>query len=335
MENLKKMKNNRFWQNKTVLVTGHEGFLGSWLSKILIEKEARVVGLDKIRSRPYSILNDLRKNVTCIQGDIVNLELVRRVIDKYEPKVIFHLAAEAIVVHANKDPIKTFKSNIEGTWNVIDASRNKKFIEAIIVASSDKAYGSHKKLPYTEDAPLAGSHPYDVSKSCADRLAYAYFNTYCLPVAVTRCGNIYGPGDFHFSRIVPDTMRCALSGKTLYIRSDGKFIRDYIFVEDVVSGYLMLAENMRKLKLGGEAFNFSDENPITVMKLVDKIYKAANKKSNYKILSKAKYEIKHQYLTSRKARKILGWKPAYSLESGLKKTIEWYSLLRIVDAVGT
>ena len=321
-------KSNRFWEGKTILVTGYEGFLGSWLSKAIIEKGSRVIGLDKVKNRPYSILGDLRKDIICVQGDIVNIGLVRKIIDRYKPEIIFHLAAEAIVVHANNDPIKTFKTNIEGTWNILEASRGKKFIKAIIVASSDKAYGSHKKLPYTEDAPLAGNYPYDLSKSCADQISRAYFHTHGLPVAVTRCGNIYGPGDYHFSRIVPGAVRCAFSGKFLYLRSDGKFTRDYIFIEDVVNGCIMLAENMQKLKLGGEAFNFSNEDPVTVIELVNKIFKIADKKLNFKILNKAKYEIKHQYLASRKARKVLGWEPAHNLESGLKKTIEQYSLSR-------
>ena len=197
-------------------------------------------------------------------------------------------------------------------------------VKAIIIASSDKAYGSHTKLPYKENTPLSGEHPYDVSKSCADLIACTYCHTYDLPVVVTRCGNIFGPGDFNFSRLVPDTIRSAIQNKTLIIRSDGKFTRDYIYVSDIVSGYILLAEKMQKLKVFGEAFNFSDENPISVLELVKKIYHLANKKPNYKILGKAKYEIKHQYLSSKKAKRIFGWKPRYTLEEGLKKTITWY-----------
>lgn len=315
---------NKYWSNKKVLVTGFEGFLGSNLTKTLLGYEADIVGIDKIKNRPNSVLEGLRNKIICIKGDMSNLRLVKSLIDKYRPQIIFHLAAEAIVGEANKNPIKTFKSNIEGTWNVLEASRDKSFIEGMVVASSDKAYGSHEKLPYKEDAALKGSHPYDVSKSCADLICFTYWNTYKVPVCITRCGNIYGPGDFNFSRIVPDAIRCAIKNKTLSIRSDGKFTRDYIYVEDIVKGYMLLAERLKRFKLEGKAFNFSNENPVTVIDLVKKIYKLIDKKADYKILNKAKYEIRRQYLDANKARKILKWIPTFSLETGLKKTISWF-----------
>lgn len=315
---------NKYWKNKSVLITGHEGFLGSWLCKGLIERGARVVGIDKVNKRPVSVLNNIRNNFTPIKGNIANLKLIETVINKYKPQVIFHLAAEAIVEECYKDPVRTFKSNIQGTWNILETARDKKFIESIVIASSDKAYGSHKRLPYHEDIALKGDHPYDVSKSCADLICYTYFNTYNVPVCVTRCGNIFGPGDFHFSRIVPDTIRCALSNKPILIRSDGNFTRDYIYVEDIVNGYILLAQNIKELRLSGEAFNFSCDKPIPVIELVKKIYKLANSSPNYRILNKAKYEIRHQYLSSKKARRILRWKSEVTLDEGLKKTIKWY-----------
>ncbi|MDO8603535.1 MAG: GDP-mannose 4,6-dehydratase [Candidatus Omnitrophota bacterium] len=316
---------NKYWKNKKVLVTGFEGFLGSNLTKTLLDCGADIIGIDKVKNRPDSLLTGLRSRIVCVKGDISNLGLVKSLIDKYKPQVIFHLAAEAIVGEANKKPVITFKSNIEGTWNILEASRDKKFIEAIVAASSDKAYGSHKVLPYKEDASLKGNHPYDVSKSCADLICYTYWNTYKVPVCVTRCGNIFGPGDTNFSRLIPDAMRCALSDKQFIIRSDGKFTRDYVYVEDIVNGYITLAEKMKKLKLCGEAFNFSDENPITVIEMVKKIYDLIGGKPDYKILNQARYEIKHQYLCSAKARRVLGWAPGYTLEEGLKKAIDWYS----------
>jgi len=315
---------NKYWKNKKVLVTGHEGFLGSNLTKTLFDYGADIIGIDKVKNKQGAVLGGLRGRMTCIKGDISDLKLIKRIINKYSPRIIFHIAAEAIVGECNKDPIKAFKSNIEGTYNILEASRDKKFIEAIVVASSDKAYGSHKILPYKENAALKGVHPYDASKSCADLICYTYWNTYKVPVCVTRCGNIYGPGDFNFSRVAPDAIRCALKGKRFTIRSDGKFTRDYVYVEDIVSGYIALAEKMKKLKLYGEAFNFSDENPLMVTEMVKKIYNLTGKKPDYKILNQAKYEIKHQYLCSAKARKILDWKPVYTLDEGLTKTIEWY-----------
>jgi CDP-glucose 4,6-dehydratase len=315
---------NKYWRNKRVLITGHEGFLGSNLAKALLGYGAAIIGIDKAEDRPDSVLTGLRSRMKCVKGDISNLALVKELINRYKPRVIFHLAAEAIVGECNKNPIRTFESNIKGTWNVLEASRDKKFIKAIVAASSDKAYGSHKVLPYGEDAPLKGSHPYDVSKSCADLICYTYWNTYKVPVCVTRCGNIFGPGDFNYSRLVPDAIRCALKTREFVIRSDGKFTRDYVYVKDIVNGYIMLAERVERLKLEGHAFNFSDENPMTVIDIVKKIYSLTGKKPDYKILNQARYEIRHQYLCSAKARRILGWRPDYTLEEGLEKAIEWY-----------
>ncbi|OHB58197.1 MAG: sugar dehydratase [Planctomycetes bacterium RBG_13_44_8b] len=317
--------NKKFWENKKVLITGFEGFLGSNLTKALLSSDADIVGLDIKVNRKSTILTLAEyEKIKIIKGNVANYNLMKKIISDFEIEVVFHLAAEAIVVRSHQNPLRTFSSNIQGTWSVLEACRNNKTVKSIVVASSDKAYGSHRKLPYEETSPLMGNHPYDVSKSCADLIAYAYFHSYGLPVVVTRCGNIYGPGDFNFSRIVPDAIRCTVLDKILYIRSDGKFTRDYAYVDDIVNGYTLLAEKMRKENLAGEAFNLSDENPITVIELVGTIYRIANKEPNYKILNKAKYEIKNQYLCSRKARKILGWKPKYSLEEGLRNAIEWY-----------
>ncbi|MBU0633912.1 MAG: GDP-mannose 4,6-dehydratase [Candidatus Omnitrophica bacterium] len=318
--------NRKFWKDKRVLITGHEGFLGSWMVKTLNGSGAIITGVDIVKNRRGSILSFCeREKIKGVKGDIADFKSMKKIIDKHKPQIIFHLAAEAIVARANKSPLRTFKSNIQGTWNILEIARSNKSIQAIVMASSDKAYGSHKILPYTEEAALKGKHPYDVSKSCADLIGCTYAYTYGVPVATTRCGNIYGPGDYNFSRIVPDAIRCVLKGEKLLIRSDGKFTRDYVYVEDIVNGYILLAEKLKKLNLSGEAFNFSDEHPISVLELVGKIYKQANKIPSYQIQSRAKYEIKHQYLSSRKARKVLGWKPKYSLTMGLKNALDWYS----------
>jgi len=318
------MKNN-FWKGKKVLITGHEGFLGSWLAKVLIAREAKVIGIDKVSKRPESILKGLRKGMDCIKGDVCDLKLIGQVVDEYKPQIIFHLAAEAIVGRAKEDPVAAFNSNIQGTWNVLEACRGKEFVRGLVVASSDKAYGSQENLPYTEDMPLQGVNPYDVSKSCADLLAFSYQHTYKVPVCVTRCGNIYGPGDLNFSRLIPDAARSILKGEQFIIRSDGRFTRDYIYVEDIVDGYMLLAEKMEDLGLYGEAFNFSNEKPITVLSLSEELAQVSGRKAiKPKILNKAEYEIKHQYLSSKKVKSILGWKPNYTLKEGLKKTIGWY-----------
>lgn len=320
--------NKGFWKNKRVLVTGYEGFLGSNLVAKLVSCGAAVIGLDINTHRKETILTcDILRKIKIIKGSVENYPLLLKILKQDKIEYVFHLAATSIVGQAHEQPVRAFSTNIKGTWNVLEACRNTQGIKAIIIASSDKAYGIHNKLPYRENASLNGCHPYDASKSCADLLAYAYYRTYNLPVCITRCGNIYGPGDFNFSRIFPDTLRCALSGRTLYIRSNGKFTRDYVYVDDIVNGYVVLAEKLNKLKLFGEAFNFSDESPISVIKLVKKIYKAIGVKENYKILNQAKYEIPHQYLASAKARKILKWKPKVCLEHGLDMTIAWHKKL--------
>lgn len=319
--------NKKFWKNKKVLITGFEGFLGSNLTKAIVPSGAKIFGLDiKVGRRDTLLTTADYKKITVIKGSVANYKLLKDVIIKNKINVVFHLAAEAIVGKCKLNPLDTFSTNIKGTWMVLEACRNSNAVKSIIIASSDKAYGTHKKLPYKEDTSLIGNHPYDMSKSCADLIAYTYFHTYNLPVAITRCGNIYGPGDFNFSRIVPDAIRCAFTGKTLSIRSDGKFIRDYVYVDDIVTGYIVLAEKLQKLGLGGESFNFSGENPITVIKLLNEIKKFnfCGNKLNYKIMNTAKYEIKKQYLSAVKAKRVLGWKPKYSLSEGLKKTMGYH-----------
>ncbi|MHB9156121.1 MAG: GDP-mannose 4,6-dehydratase, partial [Endomicrobiales bacterium] len=296
------------------------------LTREMIAAGARVTGLDIKIERKDTLLtaNDCRK-IRCIEGSVADYELVKQILLTHKPEVVFHLAAEAIVGKCNIDPVCAFKSNIEGTWNILEAVRKyPQSVKAIVVASSDKAYGSHKKLPYKEDAALKGDHPYDVSKSCADLIVYSYCHTYGVPAAVTRCGNIFGPGDFNMSRIVPDAIRCAIRNDTLKIRSDGMFTRDYVYVKDIVNGYIMLAEQLEKKQLTGEAFNFSDENPVTVLRLMKELRDILKNKPAFTILNEARYEIKHQYLASRKARKVLRWKPKYTLREGLMHTVKWY-----------
>jgi CDP-glucose 4,6-dehydratase len=324
---IKLIMNNSFWKDKRVLVTGFEGFLGSNLTKELLKTKAKVIGLDIKTFRKETIIDSQDyKKLIVYKGSVANYKLLSNILRKHSINVIFHLAAEAIVSRSLDNPRRAFKSNITGTWEILEVARQQGNIQAIVVASSDKAYGSHKKLPYCEDAPLIANHPYDVSKSCADLIACTYAHTYNLPVAITRCGNIYGPGDFNFSRIIPDAMRCLFQGKTLQVRSDGRFVRDYVYVDDIVDGYLRIAELLRVKKLSGESFNLSNEHPLTVIELLRKVndlYLCGNR-LNYKILATAKYEIKQQYLSSVKAMRVLGWKSVHNLSSGLKKTAEWY-----------
>ncbi|AQS43139.1 GDP-mannose 4,6-dehydratase [Bacillus velezensis] len=314
-----------FWKNKNVFVTGCTGLLGSSLVKELIDQGANVTGLvrDTVpKSNLYQ--GEQVKQMNIVHGALEDLDVIERALGEYEIDTVFHLAAQAIVGVANRNPISTFEANILGTWNILEACRRHPLIKRVIVASSDKAYGDQPTLPYDENMPLQGKHPYDVSKSCADLLSHTYFNTYGLPVCITRCGNLYGGGDLNFNRIIPQTIQLVLNGEAPEIRSDGTFIRDYFYIEDAVEAYLLLAEKMEELNLAGEAFNFSNEIQLTVLELVEKILKAMDSDLKPKVLNQGSHEIKHQYLSAEKARKLLNWTPAHTIDEGLEKTIEWY-----------
>lgn len=317
---------NNFWKDKNVFITGCTGFLGSWLTKALVERGANVVGL--IRDLvPRSNLNwsGFKDRINVVRGELENYFTLERILNEYEINTVFHLGAQTIVSIANRGPLSTFQANIKGTWNLLEACRRISTVRRIVIASSDKAYGEHKKLPYDEKTPLQGSHPYDVSKSCADLISQAYYKTYHLPVCITRCGNFYGGGDLNFNRIVPGTIKSIIYNTPPIIRSDGSYIRDYFYVLDAVEAYLFLAEKMDSMKIYGEAFNFSNEIQVTVLELVHRILKLMGRKDlKPKILNQVKGEIRHQYPSAEKARKLLGWKPEYTLEEGLKGTIEWY-----------
>lgn len=317
---------NEFWQDRSVLVTGCTGLLGSWMTEELVSRGAKVVGLIRDwvpQSRLYRA--GLVDKISTVYGSIIDIDTLERTISEYEVDTVFHLAAQTIVGVANREPLGTFETNIKGTWNLLEACRRVGKVSRIIVASSDKAYGDQELLPYNESTPLQGEHPYDVSKSCADLICRTYAVTYNLPVVVTRCGNFYGGGDLNFNRIVPDTIRSALRDKPVIIRSDGSYIRDYFYVKDGVLAYLHLAEMMNDPQLWGEAFNFSNELQISVLEMVEKVLKLMNKSYLQPlILNQANNEIRHQYLSATKAKKLLNWKSHYDLEIGLQETIEWY-----------
>jgi len=318
------MKN--FWKDRNVFVTGCTGLLGSHLTQMLVEKRANVVGLVRdLVPKSNLVQTGIYDNINIVRGSVENFYTVERTLNEYEIDTVFHLAAQTIVGIANRNPLSTFESNIKGTWCVLEASRRVPTASKIVIASSDKAYGEQDKLPYDENAPLVGSHPYDVTKSCADLLSLMYYNTYKLPVCVTRCGNFYGPGDLNFNRIVPGAIRSVLNNESPVIRSDGTYIRDYFYVKDGALAYIHLAEKMDDKKIHGEAFNFSNEIQVSVLELTNKILKLMKREDlKPRILNEAKNEIKHQYLSAEKSRKMLGWKPKYNLDSGLKETIEWY-----------
>jgi len=318
--------NGEFWLDRPTLVTGATGLVGSWLTRRLVEAKADVVCLVRDWVPQSELVR--RRTIEClkvVRGDVRDREVVERTLAEYEIDTVFHLAAQTIVGIANRNPVSTFESNIQGTWNVLEACRRSPAVRSIIVASSDKAYGDQEVLPYSEHTPLEGRHPYDVSKSCADLIAQAYGQTYGLPVAITRCGNFYGGGDMNWNRIVPGTIRSVLRGERPVIRSDGQFVRDYFYVEDGAAAYMLLAECLSgNRELHGAGFNFSDERQITVLELVEKILQLMESPLDPDVRNEASNEIRRQCLSAKRAREVLGWSPVFTLEEGLDRTIRWY-----------
>jgi CDP-glucose 4,6-dehydratase len=315
-----------FWLDRPTFVTGGTGLVGGWLLKRLLAERADVVCLvrDWVPQSEF-IRRGLVENVKVVRGEVRDQELLERILGEYEIQTVIHLAAQTIVPIANRNPASTFETNIGGTWALLEACRRSPRVGQIVVASSDKAYGSQPRLPYDESTPLQGEHPYDVSKSCADLVAQSYARTFGLPVAVTRCGNFYGGGDLNWNRIVPGTIRSILRDERPVIRSDGSYIRDYFYVEDGAAAYMLLAEKLgANPSFKGESFNFSNEIQVTVLELVRRILALMNSDLKPDVRNEAPNEIKHQYLSAAKARKLLGWKPLFSLEQGLKLAIEWY-----------
>jgi CDP-glucose 4,6-dehydratase len=300
--------------------------LGSWLTRRLVDAGADVVCLvrDWVPESELVLAKSVNR-VKVVRGDVTDGALLERLLGEYEVDTVFHLAAQAIVSIANRNPISTFETNVRGTWLLLEACRRSPRVRQIVMASSDKAYGTAPKLPYTEDTPLNGEHPYDVSKSCADLIAKSYGKTYDLPVAITRCGNFYGGGDLNWNRVVPGTIRSLYRGASPVIRSDGSYVRDYIHVEDGAAAYMLLAERLAENPaLRGRAFNFSTEERYTVLELVLKISERMGIDLAPTVLSEAHGEIIEQSLDATRAKKELGWAPSMGLEQGLDKTIAWY-----------
>jgi len=318
--------NRTFWRDRPTLVTGATGLLGGWLIRRLLDLEADVICL--IRDWvPQSELVSARliDRTKVVRGDIRDQAMLERTLGEYEVDSVIHLAAQTIVGIANRNPVSTYETNIGGTWALLEACRRSPTIRQIAIASSDKAYGSHDQLPYDEEAALQGRHPYDVSKSAADLIAQSYATTFGLPVVITRCGNFYGGGDLNWNRVVPGTIRSVLRGQRPVIRSDGKYVRDYFYVEDGAATYTLLVERLAQDRaLQGESFNFSNETPTTVLALVEKILQAMGSDLEPEIRNEAVNEIREQYLSAAKARRMLQWKPEFSLDQGLRRTIDWY-----------
>jgi CDP-glucose 4,6-dehydratase len=315
-----------WWRDRPTFVTGGSGLLGGWLVRRLVDLGADVVCLlrDWV---PQSELvrGGLLDRIRVVRGDVRDQPLIERVLGEYEISTVLHLAAQTIVGVANRNPLATFETNVGGTWALLEACRRSPTVRSVVVASSDKAYGDHGSMAYDEETPLAGRHPYDASKACADLIARSYAATFELPVAVTRCGNLYGGGDLNWNRLIPGTIRSVLRNERPVIRSDGTLVRDYFYVEDGVDAYLLLAQRLgAEPDLGGEAFNFSDERRINVLDLTRTILGRMRSELEPVVLNEVKHEIPHQSLLAAKARRRLGWTPAFTLEQGLDRTIDWY-----------
>jgi CDP-glucose 4,6-dehydratase len=319
-----------YWSDKRVLVTGATGMVGAWAVRRLLTEGAHVVVLVRDADPQSELLRSgTIQGTSVVSGRLEDYETVERSVNEHDVDTVLHLGAQTIVGTAFRSPMQTLQANVAGTWNVLEAARvHSDLVRRVVVASSDKAYGTVPELPYREDMPLRGVAPYEVSKSCTDLVTASYAHTYGIPAAIARCGNIYGGGDLNWSRIVPGTVRSLLRGEQPVLRSDGTFLRDYLYVEDVVDAYLVTAEALDGTSAPGEAYNFSDEKPLSVMDMYRAVCTAVvGKEVEPVVLGQAKDEIKDQYLDASKARRQLDWSVRWGLERGLRETVGWYRRL--------
>jgi CDP-glucose 4,6-dehydratase len=311
------------WSGRSVLVTGAAGLLGGWIARDLLASGALVLGLDNAWDGERATIPP--EGIERIDGDIRDTQLVRGLLSDRPVDTVIHLAAQTLVGPAIDDPVDTFSNNIEGSWSVLDACRSSGDVRRIVVASSDKAYGDASGRPYREEMALQPRHPYDTSKAVTDLLAQTYAHTYGLPVAITRCGNLYGGGDLNWSRIIPGTIRSVVEGSAPVVRSDGSLVRDYLYVRDAASGVLMLADAVGgRPEIRGQAFNFAAGARMPVIDVVRRLLALMNSDLEPVVLGLPLKEIAEQRVSAARARRVLGWRPQTTVEAGLHETIDWY-----------
>lgn len=322
----KEAEQQNFWRGRRVFITGCTGFLGSWLTAALLGRGAAVVGLVRAREPDSQLVRmGLISHIDQVSGDLLNYDLLLQTLAEKQIDTVFHLAGQTLVGVANRDPVSTFETNIRGTWLLLEAVRHTPGVRGVVVASSEKAYGEQTNLPYLEEFPLQGRHPYEVSKSCADLLAQSFAHTFGLAVAVTRCSNLFGGGDLSWNRLIPGTIRSVLQGERPVIRSDGSFRRDYLYVADAVRGYLMLAEKLTEPGVRGEPFNIGSGRGVPALEVVRTIVALSGRQDLEPIiLNEVKNEILDEYLSPEKAKRAIGWRPQYTLAGGLRESMDWY-----------
>ncbi len=318
-----------FWRDRKVLVTGATGLLGAELSAQLAAAGAQVVALVRDWVPQSRFHRELDGQATLVRGELEDLPLLERAVNEHEIDTVFHCAAQTIVGTAQRGPVATFEANVRGTWNLLEACRRSSLVKRVEVATSDKAYGEPETEPYGEDHPLKATFPYDVSKACADMIARCYHHSFDLPVAVTRCGNLFGPGDLNWNRVIPGTIRSALRNEPPVIRSDGTFVRDYLYVGDAAHAYMLTAEKLASGGVAGEAFNFSYEIELTVLDVVQRVLDCMGRTDLQPVvLNEARHEIRRQTLSAAKAKQVLGWSgPRFGFRAGLERTVPWYRQL--------
>jgi CDP-glucose 4,6-dehydratase len=317
------------WAGTRVLFTGAQGFIGSWVAERLLDEGAQVLVLDRPPAEPSRfVLRGLPERCTAVAADLLDPVSLRAAIEDHGVQAVFHLAAAAIVGSAASSPLSTYEVNVRGTWNLLEACRVASEPPArVVVASTDKAYGIHEQLPYREDHALAPRYPYDASKACADIIARSYAHIFGLPVAVTRFGNVFGGGDFNFSRLIPGTIRALLAGERPEIRSSGLMERDFLYAEDAVTAYLAVAGSLDRPELSGRAWNASIGRPVSVLELVRRLIEISGLALEPDVHGDGTPhgEIERQWLDCSAIATELGWAPAWDLRRGLQATFEWYA----------